>query len=305
VDLQQTLREGVLAFPATPFTTDLALDVAGLERHVADLAAAKPVALVPAGGAGELFSLSVAEHASVVQATVRNAGSVPVIAGVGYNAAIAIEQARAAETADAAAVLLLPPYLITPDQAGLAAYVEAVCNAVGIGVIVYSRDNGIFAVDTVLRLAEKCPKLIGLKDGTGDFETLFALKRDAGERLVLINGVPTAEILARQCFAIGIRSYSSAVFAFLPALALRFFRAVHDGDDTAADNLMNRFYLPLVRLRARRRGYAVSIVKAGLRAVGKSAGPVRPPLVDLTSGEEEELRRLIASVAHETMEAQA
>jgi 5-dehydro-4-deoxyglucarate dehydratase len=304
-DLQQALAEGVLAFPATPFTADLALDVATLERHVAELAAAKPVALVPAGGAGELFSLLVGEHATIVQATMRHAGNVPVIAGVGYNAAIAIEQARAAEKAGAAAVLLLPPYLITPDQVGLAAYVEAVCNAVGIGVIVYSRDNGVFAVETVLRLAEKCPRLIGLKDGTGDFEALFALKRDAGERLVLINGVPTAEILARQCFAIGIRAYSSAVFAFLPALARRFFVAVRDGDDDAADDLMNRFYLPLVKLRARRRGYAVSIIKAGLRAVGKPAGPVRPPLVDLTAGEEEELRRLIASVAQETVEAKA
>ncbi len=256
-------------------------------------------------GAGELFSLSVAEHAAVVAATVRNAAKVPVIAGVGYNTAIAIEQARAAEKAGAAAVLLLPPYLITPDQAGLAAYVEAVCRAVGIGVIVYSRDNGIFAVETVLRLAEKCPKLIGLKDGTGDFETLFALKRDAGDRLVLINGVPTAEILARQCFAIGIRAYSSAVFAFLPALALRFFRAVRDGDDAAADDLMNRFYLPLVKLRARRRGYAVSIIKAGLRAAGKSAGRSGPPLVDLTPAEEEELRRLIAAMGHEAMEATA
>jgi 5-dehydro-4-deoxyglucarate dehydratase len=117
--------------------------------------------------------------------------------------------------------------------------------------------------------------------------------------------VPTAEILARQCFAIGIRAYSSAVFAFLPALARRFFVAVRDGDDDAADDLMNRFYLPLVKLRARRRGYAVSIIKAGLRAVGKPAGPVRPPLVDLTAGEEEELRRLIASVAQETVEAKA
>lgn len=305
VDLQQTLREGVLAFPATPFTADLRLDVATLERHIADLAAANPVALVPAGGAGELFSLSVAEHASVVQATVRQAGKVPVIAGVGYNATIAIEQARAAEKAGAAAVLLLPPYLITPDQAGLAAYVEAVCNAVGIGVIVYSRDNGVLAVDTVLRLADRCPTLIAVKDGTGDFEALAALKRDGGDRLALINGVPTAEILARQCFAIGIRAYSSAVFAFLPQLALRFYRAVRDGDDKAADELMNRFYLPLVKLRARRRGYAVAIVKAGLRAVGKSAGPVRPPLVDLTGSEDEELRRLIASVAHETMEMPA
>ncbi|HVY19729.1 MAG TPA: 5-dehydro-4-deoxyglucarate dehydratase [Bauldia sp.] len=298
-DLRQTLREGVLAFPATPFTTDLTLDAATLERHVADLAAAKPIALVPAGGAGELFSLSLAEHAAIVQATVRNAGGVPVIAGAGFNTAIAIEQARAAEKAGAAAILLLPPYLITPDQAGLAAYAEAVCRATGIGVLIYSRDNGVFAPETAARLAERCPNLVGLKDGTGDFEALSVLRRDLGERLVLINGVPTAEILARQCFAIGMRAYSSAVFAFLPSLALRFFRAVRDREDTTADDIMQRFYLPLVKLRQKRRGYAVAIVKAGLRAVGKPAGPVRPPLVDLTATEEEELRRLIGAIAQE------
>lgn len=294
--LQRQLTEGVLAFPATPFAADLTLDQECLARHVADLAAAKPIALVPAGGAGELFSLSVAEHATVVTTTVSNAGSVPVIAGIGGSIAIAIEMARAAENAGAAAVLLLPPYLVTPDQAGLAAYVEAVCRAIGIGVIVYSRDNGIFAVETVLRVAEKCTNLVGLKDGTGDFESLLALKRDGGERLILINGVPTAEILARQCFAIGVRAYSSAVFSFLPQVALRFFAAARDGDQRTSDRLMNEFYLPLVKLRASRRGYAVSIIKAGLRVVGKPAGPVRPPLVDLTPTEEDELRRLIAEV---------
>ncbi len=51
-ELQSALREGVLAFPVTPFTADLGLDLPTLERHVADLAAAKPIALVPAGGAG-------------------------------------------------------------------------------------------------------------------------------------------------------------------------------------------------------------------------------------------------------------
>lgn len=299
-DLQRRLAEGVLAFPATPFTATLALDEATLARHVADLAAARPVALVPAGGAGELFSLSVTEHATVVATTVKNAAGVPVIAGVGGSVAIAVEMAKAAERAGADAVLLLPPYLITPDQRGLAAYVEAVARAVGIGVIVYSRDNGVFAVDAVLRLAERCPNLIGLKDGTGDFDALLTLQRDAGDRLVLVNGVPTAEMLARQCFAVGIRSYSSAVFSFLPSVATRFYQAVRSGDDAAFGRLMNGFYLPLVKLRARRRGYAVAIIKAGLRVVGRPAGPVRPPLVDLEAAEESELARLIADVEKET-----
>lgn len=293
--LKETLSEGVLAFPATPFTEGRALDEGTLGKHVDDLAAAEPIALVPAGGAGELFSLTADEHRRVVDVTVRHARSVPVIAGAGYGVSIAVEMARNAERAGAQAVLLLPPYLLTPEQAGLAAYAKEVCRAVGIGVIVYSRDNGIFAPETVLRLADSCPNLIGLKDGTGDFEALGNLKRTAGDRLVIINGVPTAEMLARQCFAIGIRAYSSAVFSFAPHIALAFFRAVRDGDAAMSERIMNEFYLPLTKLRARRRGYAVSIIKAGLIAVGKPAGPVRPPLIDLDPVELEELRGLIAA----------
>ncbi len=292
--LRQTLAEGILAFPVTPFTETLGLDVATLARHVADLAAARPVALVPAGGAGELFSLAEAEHTKIVTTTVANAKGIPVIAGVGGSVAIAAETARAAENAGAAAVLLLPPYLISPDQEGLAAYAAYVCRAIGIGVIVYSRDNGVFAPETMARLAARHPNLIGLKDGTGNFETLRVLKRDLGERLVLINGVPTAEMNARECFALGMRSYSSAVFSFSPEIARAYYDALVE-DDPVAERIMREFYMPLVRLRARRPGYAVSIIKAGLRVVGRSAGPVRPPLIDLDDGETEELRRLIAN----------
>jgi 5-dehydro-4-deoxyglucarate dehydratase len=294
--LRRVLSEGILAFPATPFTAELALDVATLARHVADLAAAGPVALVSAGGAGELFSLTAREHASIVETTVANAANVPVIAGVGGSVAIAAETARAAEKAGAAAVLLLPPYLIAPDQEGLAAYVSYVCRAIGIGVIVYSRDNGIFAPETVARLAARHANLIGLKDGTGDLAALAALQHLLGDRIVLINGVPTAEMSARQCLALGIRAYSSAVFSFSPSIA----RAYYDGlvrDDPVAEQIMREFYLPLVKLRMRRPGYAVSIIKAGLRVVGKDAGPVRPPLVDLDADEQAELAGLIAGAS--------
>ena len=290
---QRLAKGGVIAFPATPFASDLSLDEATLAAHVDDLRAAGPLALVPAGGAGEVFSLSPAEHAAVVATTVRHAREMPVIAGVGGAVATAAEMARAAERAGAAAVLLLPPYLITPDQAGLHAYAEQVARAVSIGIIVYSRDNGVFASETVARLAETCSNLIGLKDGTGDFEAIAEMQRSLGDHLAFINGVPTAEMLARQYFAIGIGTYSSAVFSFLPTVALAFYRAVRDNDAATARRLTDGFYLPLVQLRRRRRGYAVSIIKAGLRAVGKPAGPVRPPLVDLDAFEQEELESLV------------
>lgn len=291
--LKRRIAEGILAFPATPFTEDGMLDEGGFEAHMAELARHRPSALVPAGGAGELFSLSPAEHASICRISVAQKQGAPVIAGVGHGVAIGSEMARAAERAGADAILVFPPYLITAEQDGLRAYLTTICRSVGIDVIVYSRNNGVVAPETALRLADACPNFIALKDGTGEFESLLALRRRAGDRLVLINGVPTAEIIASQCLAAGMRSYSSAVFSFLPEFALRYYRAVQEGNRGEVDRLLDAFYLPLTAIRNRRRGYAVSLVKAGLRIVGKSAGPVRPPLIDLTAEDARDLAVLI------------
>jgi 5-dehydro-4-deoxyglucarate dehydratase len=292
--LKERLSRGVLAFPATAFKADLSLDLASFEAHVADLAAARPCALVPAGGAGELFSLDAEEHAAVIAASVRHAGGIPVVAGIGGGMMQACAMARAAAKAGADALLVLPPYLVAGEQEGLARHVRHICAATDLPVIVYSRDNAIFSAATVLRLAETCPTLLGLKDGTGDFEMLLELKLGAGDRLLLVNGVPTAEILAAQTFAIGITAYSSAVFAFWPAMARDFYASIESGDAAVRDRLLREFYLPLTAIRRRRRGYAVAIVKAGLDAMGRPAGPVRPPLVDLASEDRQMLVDLVA-----------
>ena len=306
--LAARIAEGVLAFPATAFTSEGALDEDRCASHVTELARHAPAALVAAGGAGEIFSLSLDEHRRVVAATVAAAGTIPVIAGAGQGLANARAMAEAAERAGAAGVLLFPPYLIQPEQAGLAAYVAAVCAAVAIPVVVYSRDNGVLDPETALRLADSCPNLVALKDGTGDFEALATLKALAGDRLTLINGVPTAEVLARQYFAAGVTSYTSAVFSFAPPVARCFHRALAGGDAATVDRLLADFYLPLAALRRRRRGYAVAIVKAGLRVAGNPAGPVRPPLVELTEAETRELARLIEraeAIVHATPVAAA
>jgi 5-dehydro-4-deoxyglucarate dehydratase len=292
--LKRRISEGILAFPATPFDERGAL--VELARH-------RPCAIVAAGGAGELFSLSLAEHEVLIRSAVAATPEIPVVAGVGFGVAIACDMARSAEESGAAAVLLFPPYLVGSEQEGLAAYVEAVCRSTSLAVIVYSRGNGVLAPSTALRLAETCPNLIALKDGTGDFEALTILKQQAGDRLVLINGVPTAEMIVPQCFAIGIRSYTSAVFTFLPGLATRYFQAVRDNDRDTFERILRDFYVPLSAIRSRKKGYAVSIMKAGLRIVGRSAGRVRPPLVDLSAGEEAELAALIERILAEASEA--
>jgi 5-dehydro-4-deoxyglucarate dehydratase len=296
-EIKVRIAEGIMAFPATPFCADGSFDRQGLASHVAFLAPFQPTALVAAGGAGEIFSLSFAEHEQVVRTTVEHSQGVPVIGGAAYGTSMACDMARAVERAGADAVLLLPPYLIRSEQKGLYEHIRTVAAAVSIAVIPYSRDNAVIAPDTMEHLAESCPNVIALKDGTGDVAVVSELKRRVGTRLAIVNGAPTAEVYALQFQSVGVQSYSSAVFTFYPALASRFFHALRDGDEKITKTMLAEFYAPLVELRDRKRGYSVSIVKAGLRVMGLSAGPVRAPLVDLDPDEEATLSALVRNAA--------
>jgi 5-dehydro-4-deoxyglucarate dehydratase len=77
---------------------------------------------------------------------------------------------------------------------------------------------------------------------------------------------------------------------------MTFYRALAAGDETTMNGLLDRFFLPYLEIRNRRAGYAVSIVKAGAKLVGRDAGPVRPPLVDLTADESARLDELIKAL---------
>lgn len=292
--LRDALREGLLCFPATNFAADGAVDIPafrGFVRHLLE----RPVAgLFAAGGTGEFFSLTQAEHREVVAAAAAEAaGRVPVIAGIGYGTAMAVEFARAAEAAGADGLLVLPHYLLQVEPEGLYRHYAAICEAVSIGVIPYNRDNAVIPPSVVVRLAREYPNMIGFKDGIGNIEQLMNLRDQLGDSVALIGGMPTAEVYALAYRGLGFRTYSSAVYNFLPATALRFYDAFLAGDDATVERLMRDLYLPLIALRNRGRGYAVSIVKAGLRVTGRSAGPVRTPLTDLTPEEEAEVRAII------------
>jgi 5-dehydro-4-deoxyglucarate dehydratase len=114
-----------------------------------------------------------------------------------------------------------------------------------------------------------------------------------GDRLVYIGGLPTAELYALPYLKLGLSTYSSAIFNFLPRWALDFYAAVRSGDDAHVFAAMNEFLIPYCDLRNRTPGYAVSIIKAGMRLVGRPAGPVRPPLTDLNDAEVAELAALV------------
>ena len=293
-NLKRRLGSGLLAFPATHFRDDLSFDEAGYRQSISINIEHGAAGLFAPGGTGEFFSLAPHECLRVTRVAVEVAtGRVPIVGGTGYGTALAVELAKAAETAGAQAVLVLPPYLLNVEQAGLERHIDAICRAVGIGVILYNRDNSIYAAETVARLAERHANLIGFKDGHGDVEQLVRVRQLLGDRLLLIGGMPTAETYAVPYFAAGFTTYSSAVYNFIPKTAQRFYAAVRAGDRRTTDEILRAFFLPYIALRNRKRGYAVSIVKAGMRIAGRSAGPVRPPLTDLPPAEMEELKTIL------------
>ena len=288
------IARDVLCFPVTHMSETLDFEEDPYRAHVDWMLQAGPAGVFAAGGTGEFFSLTPDEVEAVTRAAVATVrGRVPVIAGAGYGTAIATDLAKRAERAGADAILLLPPYLLNASQAGLMAHVEAVCRATGIGVIVYNRDNAILEADTVARLCERCPNLVGLKDGVGDIELMVRTRNLLGDRLVYLGGLPTAETFARPYLAMGVATYSSALLNFFPNFARGFYRAVRAEDVRAIEAGLRDFVLPYTAIRNRGRGYAVSIVKAGVRIAGRPAGPVRPPLTELDAKSYADLQALM------------
>ena len=293
-DLKATLSSGLLSFPVTDFDAAGDFRPDSYAQRLEWLAPYGASALFAVGGTGEFFSIAPGEYPGIVRTAVDTCrGRVPILAGAGGPTRTAVALAQEAERLGAAGLLLFPHYLTEASQEGLAAHAEAVCRAVRIGVVVYNRGTSRLTADTVERLCERCPNLVGFKDGLGEIELMLTIRRRLGERLAYLGGLPTAEVYAAAYKAIGVPVYSSAVFNFIPRTALDFHAALARDDQATMGRLLDTFFLPYVAIRSRRPGYAVSIVKAGARLVGRDAGPVRPPLTDLLPAEHEELFALI------------
>ena len=284
---------GVIAFPITPFKSDLSLDVDGLRNNLAKLLEHQICAVVAAGGTGEMYSLTAAEHLQVIRATVEAAqGRVPVIAGVGFNQHLAVELTRASVDAGAQGILAFPPYYPNADDEGMLAYYRAIGEASQSGLLIYSRDWVNFSPRMVERLAE-IPNLIAWKDGQGDIRRLQMIINRIGDRLHWIGGA--GDDMVAAYYSIGIRTYTSSIATVAPRLSLRLHELAANGRNDELAQLMNVSVISLYAIRARRKGYEVSTMKALMDMAGLHGGPVRPPLVDITAEEKQELRAVLES----------
>jgi len=283
--------QGVISFPVTPFKKDLSLDLEGLRKNLCSLLQHPVCAIVAPAGTGELYSLSPSEHAAVVKTVVDEVnGRVPVLAGTGFNPPIASELAREAAKLKVSGILAFPPYYPSPDDDGVIAYYRGIADTTPLGMLIYTRDW----FNPTPALAEKLaqiPNLIGWKDGQADLRRYQMIRQRLGDRLHWIGGA--GDDMVPGYYSIGIRTYTSSIANVAPRLSLKLHELASAGKSDELTKLMNDLVIPLYALRARRKGYEVSAMKAMMDMIGLAGGPVRPPLVDLRPEETELLRGML------------
>jgi 5-dehydro-4-deoxyglucarate dehydratase len=288
----RTRLVGPIGFPVTPFRDDLSLDVQALEKNVRDMLQHPPAALVAAGGTGELYSLTPAEHRAVIEVAVTVCGDrVPVIAGVGFNGAIAVDLARESARVGARGILAFPPYYPQADEDGLVEYYTAIGAATPLALFVYSRDWFHPTPALVKRLTDGIPTLVAWKDGQGDIRRLQSLMSRIGSRLHWIGGA--GDDMVPAYYAAGVRAFTSSVSNVSPRVAWQLHHLAAErspANDEQMARLMSELIVPMYAMRARRRGYEVTVMKELMNLLGLGGGVVRPPLPRMRSDDLAELR---------------
>jgi 4-hydroxy-tetrahydrodipicolinate synthase len=200
-------------------------------------------ALVPCGTTGESATLSREEHRNVIATTVQVAkGRVPVIAGCGsYSTAAAIELVRAAADAGADAALVVVPYYNKPSQAGLAAHFRAIAEASPLPIVVYnvpSRTVADISVETLAEVA-KHPRIVGVKDATGNLARATAQRLACGEDFCQLSGNDDMALGFNAMGGVGCISVSANV---APRLCSDFQKAMREARWDEALKLQDRLY---------------------------------------------------------------
>ncbi len=293
----KALPTGILGFPITPFKQNNLIDEQALETNIRFLLDEGLHAIFIGCGSGEFQSLSMEEYQSILELAVQTTnGRVPVFSGVGGNISQAVKQADISAKVGADGYLILPPYLIDGEQEGLYNYYKAIAERTNLAAVIYQRGNAIFSLQTLRRLIE-IPQVKGFKDGYGNMEKNIEFIKTVGDRLEWFNGMPFAEVTMPAYWAMGYRSYSSAISNYIPHISRIFYAALLKQDEVMLDELYREAILPLNNIRKQRKGYAVSLIKAGMEIMGLSAGDtVRAPILPVEQEHYKQLEVVLNNV---------
>jgi len=293
-DLRQALCT-VVTVPVTPFDAEGHLDLEALRRVVHCLTAGGVHAITPNGNTGEFYSLSVAECAETLRATVAvTSAHEVVIAGVGHDTATASAMAQTAAEAGADAIMI--HQIVNPNRsaAGWVAYHQAIARSVPeLGVVPYIRDGQVSAA-MLTALLEACPNVIAVKYAVADPLLFTALAAQVGpERLAWICGL--AESWAPFFWVGGAHGYTSGLVNVQTTRSLALLACLQAGDYAGAMQLWAELK-PFEDLRARNgSGNNVPVIKEALAQLGLCTRAVRPPITEISDSERAEVAAILAA----------
>ncbi|OCA81476.1 5-dehydro-4-deoxyglucarate dehydratase [Bacillus sp. FJAT-27225] len=272
--------KGILGFPVSHFTENDRLDEQALSQNIENLMNEGVEAIFVACAAAEYPSLSESEYVASVEVAVSTVkGRLPVYTGVGGNIKTALKYSQISADKGADGYLILPPYLVTGEKDGIAAYFKSIAESTNLNAIVYQRDNVSLSVKGLEVLAE-VPQVVGVKDGLGDMELNVMLTQTFGNRFGWLNGMPLAEVTMPAYLPLGFDSYSSAISNYIPHISRKFYNSLYDGDMETVTDIYQQVILPINNIRRKRKGYAVSLIKAGMEIMGLKVGKsVRLPIL--------------------------
>jgi 4-hydroxy-tetrahydrodipicolinate synthase len=275
----KTSFRGSITALVTPFKNG-SLDESSFRELIEWQIAEGTGGLVPVGTTGESPTLSHEEHMQVVEWCIdQSRGRVPVIAGAGSNSTSeAIELARHAEDAGAAAVLVVTPYYNKPTQEGLYQHFKAINDAIGLPIIIYnipSRSVIDMSVDTMKRLFE-LKNIAGVKDATANVVRVSQQRAAVGPDFNQLSGEDASALGFMAHGGHGCISVTSNV---APRLCAEFQRACLRGDYAEALKLQDKL-MPLhtnlfIETNPAPAKYALSVL-------GKCRETVRLPMVLLS-----------------------
>ncbi|MDN4493493.1 5-dehydro-4-deoxyglucarate dehydratase [Ureibacillus aquaedulcis] len=292
--VERPIPTGILGFPVTPMNEDLSINYEGFQKNIEFLIENGLNSIFIACGAGEFHAISEEEYEQLIikaKEVVQN--RVPIYTGVGGKITEALRQTKISAKHGVEGYLILPPYLIDPSQDGIFAYLKMIIKSTDLNAIVYQRDNCILTLDTLKKLAE-LPQLVGFKDGVGNIETNVEFTQALGNRLAWINGMPLAEVTMPTYLNIGFDTYSSAISNYIPFVSRQYLNALISGNHEKVKQIYEDVIFPIHNIRKQKKGYAVSLIKAGMNIVGLSVDThVRPPIAPVEQQHYEALAKII------------
>ncbi|MCG1009740.1 5-dehydro-4-deoxyglucarate dehydratase [Salinicoccus sp. ID82-1] len=292
--MNRTSPKGILGFPVTPMKRDGEIDTEAFVKNVEFLLENGLDAIFPVCGAGEYTNLDDQEYEQLIELTMETVdGKVPVYTGVGGNIQEAKRRARISEAQGVEGYLIMPPYLVQGSQDGLYEYFAQIAKSTNLNAIVYQRNNAILEADTLERLTE-IEQIVGFKDGNGNMERNNEFTHRFAGRIDFLNGMPMAEVTMAAYMPLGYDSYSSAISNYIPHISRQYFDALKSGDQEAAKEIYEDVILPLNRIRGKGKGYAVSLIKAGMEIVGLPVDKaVRPPVTPVDPAHFKEMEAVL------------